>query len=146
MSRETNYSKYIETDLSHDYTIEATINNVSVECLVDSGAKQINLINHDWLCINLPNERYKIDSSCLRSVRVANCSEMIITGFIVLPVCIKGTVFLTPLYITRNLGTNIILGSKFVNDNRANIDCGSRRLGLQIKSQIRSDRKARDST
>ena len=54
-----------------------------------------------------------------------------------LPVCIKGTVFLTPLYITRNLSTNIILGSKFLNDNRANIDCGSRRLGLQIKSQIR---------
>ena len=82
MSRETNYSKYIETDLSHDYTIEATINNVSVECLVDSGAKQINLINHDWLCINLPNERSKIDSSCLRSVRVANGSEMIIIGFL----------------------------------------------------------------
>ena len=73
----------------------------------------------------------------LGPVRVANGSEMIITGFIVLPVCIKGTVFLTPLYITRNLSTNIILGSKCLNDNRANIDCGYRRLGLQIQSQIR---------
>ena len=108
-----NSSEFIEIKLSDANTISAAINGNSIECLVDTGAS-INLIDHDWLYSNLPSVRDMIQKPRIQIARVANGSNLEITGFLVLFISVNGVLFQVPLSIARNLSSNMILGRMFL--------------------------------
>ena len=88
-------------NLSGSNTISATVENVSVECLIDTCAS-INLIDHDFLHSALPSVKSMIEASHT-SARVANGSNLAMTGFIVLNITVNGVVCSVSLNIARNL-------------------------------------------
>ncbi len=130
-----NSKTFIEVDLSESNTISATVNNVSVECLIDTGAS-INLIDHDFLHSALPFVKSQIETS-RASARVANGGNLEMTGFIVLNILVNGIAYPAPLNIARNLSSNVIIGSDFLRKHCLSIDCSSSKLKLKKRSQIR---------
>jgi hypothetical protein len=116
------------------------VHNEPVNCLVDTGAS-INLVDHDWLVTKLPMVANNMGKPRINSARAANGSDMSITGFISLPLSIEGNNFVTPLHVARNLSQNLILGSLFLNRHGANINCATRTLSLEKKSQLRVNEK-----
>ena len=130
------HDQKVDIKLSEWNTISASIQNRHVQCLVDTGAT-INLIDHNWLVSNLPAGSYKIEKPRIRLARAANGSDMCISGFIILPLSIDGSVFVTPLNVAHNLNESVILGSTFLRKHGAVINCGTDRLTLNKKSQIR---------
>ena len=131
-----NSDLFVEINLSDSNTISASINCNPVECLVDTGAS-INLINHDWLYSNLHSVHHMIQKPRIKSARVANGSDLEVTGFLVLVISVNGVLFPVPLNIARNLSSCIILGKKFLKKHCAIIDCGASKLKLKKRSQIR---------
>ena len=98
ISSKSNCSEFVDTKMSRNNTIKASIKNVSVHCLVDIGAVCINLIDHVWLHSKLSSECTKMEPPRLKSATAANGS-LEITGFIVLPICIKAETIITNLVI-----------------------------------------------
>ena len=58
------------------------------------------------------------------SARVANGSNLAMTGFIVLNITVNGVFYSVSLNITPNLSTQIILGKEFLKKHCVSIDCG----------------------
>ena len=124
----------IEINLSESNTISATVENVSAEYLIDTGAS-INLIDHDFLHSTLLSVKSMIEAS-RTSPRVANGSKLAMTGFIVLNITVNGIVYSVLKYCS-NLSTQIILGNEFFKKYCVSIDCGASKLNLKKHSQMR---------
>jgi len=95
------------------------------------------LIDQNWLHNNLSSALHLVQKRCIKSARVANGSELEVTGFIVLLMSINGVLFSVPLHIAPQLSACIILGRKFLEKHCAIIDCGKSKLKLKKRSQIR---------
>ena len=132
----SNAEIWVEVDLSDMNTISTSVNGNLVESLIDTGSG-INLIDENWLLDNLSSFLHMIEKPRIKSARVANGSDLEVTGFIVLLMSINGVLFSVPLHIARKLSSRIILGKKFLQKHCAVIDCGRSKLKLKKRSQIR---------
>jgi len=132
----SNTEIWVEVDLSDTNTISTSVNGTPVESLVDTGAG-INLIDQNWLHNNLSSALHLVQKRRIKSARVANGSDLEVTGFIVLLMSINGVLFSVPLHIAPQLSACIILGRKFLEKHCAIIDCGKSKLKLKKRSQIR---------
>lgn len=126
----------IETKFSDSNTIPVTIGNKTMECLIDTGAS-INLIDHDSFHSLDVSHKLAVKPPRVKFARTANNTDLEITGFVVMPVSVKGSEFQVPMNIARNLSQQVILGSHFLRKHKANIDFGSQSIRLCKKSQLR---------
>jgi hypothetical protein len=127
----------VQIQLSSLNTIKASILGISANCLIDTGAS-INIINYDWLLTNVPSREYTLEKPRINSARVANGGDMIINGFVKLPLSISNN-YITevPFSVVQGLSQTIILGSQFLNKHGASINCAKRTVTLNKISQMR---------
>lgn len=126
----------VHIQMSPFNTIEANILGETVECLIDTGSLDINLVDYTWLteCVGVHN----LKESHITSARVANGSMMSIKGFVPLSLVIKGCSFDDVMFgVVEDLSQTVIIGSKFLNDYGAKIDCAKRTVSLYKVSQLR---------
>lgn len=137
MERAPNVSNQtFHTRLNRSNSITAVVNDTTVQCLIDTGAN-LNVIDHDWFQTHCQSLVTTVETSKVAEIKVANCDNLTITGSVTLPVVIEGVSLSVCFTLVKRLCTEVILGSQFLNLNKAVIDCGSGKLHLNKKSQMR---------
>ena len=108
-----NKGNKVVVNLSAQNTIVAQINGSKTQCLIDTGALDINLIDFKFLSDVVPNVQLN-ETGVNTNVRVANGQQLPMVGCVSLSLLINDCWFRDVNFgVARDLSHMVILGSKF---------------------------------
>ena len=132
-----NKGNKVVVNLSAQNTIVAQINGSKTQCLIDTGALGINLIDFKFLTEVVPNVQLN-ETTANTNVRVANGQQLPMVGSVSLSLLINDCWFRDVNFgVARDLSHMVILGSKFLNTYGARINCSKRVVTLNRNNQLR---------
>jgi len=123
--------------LSSKNTISAQIHGSKTDCLIDTGALGINLIDLDFVTRVIPNVQLN-GTTNNEKVTVANGQQLHLAGSVSLNLLINDCWFREVKFgVAKGLSHTVILGSKFLNAYGAKINCAKRIVTLNKNNQLR---------
>jgi len=127
----------VVVNMSAQNTIVAQINGSKTDCLIDTGALGINLIDHKFFSRVAPDVQLT-ETKANTNVTVANGQRLPMHGFVKLNLLINHCWFTgIDFGVAQELSHMVILGSKFLNTFGARINCSKRLVTLNRSNQLR---------